>query len=1268
MKKKLLFILLLFTIMGTVSAQVMREDEFEDYSIVIGSHLFTEESNPNTGYKGYLTTKFAMLGASTLKDASISNMIIYYKYGEDDWADFITDETVETPESFNITHLNGACIDPSCMGSAIKITFQSTAGLENIFTTSTTRVNYGGKISGEAIPKLNNRPGYKFICWTLEGSDDCFSLDTAITEDTIPEGKDAIVLESKWEQIEYTVTYHANFGEDETNDFTCHYYDATHSNNCKFLTYATTGLPSRENYTFLGWATSASGTTIYEPETEMAVILEDKNVIELYAVWSTDEFKITYLLDGGTFATTANIMYSFNTETEQILLVNPEKVGYKFVSWQFENTDFDGSQVPKESITLTAKWEPITYQFTYKNRNNVSKTIACTYDIKCDLLFDVVEIDGQQFNGLYILENATKIKLPDYVKNYTFEDEKSYTVIDEYKPLLYTIYYDYNGGLSETGNIQQFNFSSSDTSLNQVTYYVPKRQGYVFDGYDILDDSSLGTFENDKLLIRGASDIKLKAKWIPIQFTFTYDNQTKECYYDAPCKIDFEVPTMVGKTFKYWYREENGEEIKVDNDVTNYSFVKTDYTLKPKFANISYSITYDYDGGTVKKNNPVSFDIEHNVILLNKPEKQGYVFKGWKIDDSEEVITEDTFTISVQKDVKVLAVWEERDITITYNVDGVETTEQCKYTTCLIKEEQPTKNLFLFDGWIDENGLVYQSGSKMNILDKDTITLTVKWTNKYRYTISYDLKGGQFASDGNGPVSYLENEIIEIPDLIKEGYIFNGWELDGTIIEKNDGKTIIRERKDDIHLVANFTPIQYSFKYKEQEPIVCTYDIECSLDFTKEEIDGKQLIGFYIMKDGKKISLPDKVKNFTNVNETEPYVVLAAYEVNDYSITYDYQGGATLINNPTTYNVDNNIKTLNEPTKVGYTFTGWQIASGNGTFEGNVVTITGSEDIKLVAQFRPNTYKFTYDSNVITCTYDVGCDATFTANTVAGKTLREAYVMDNGQKRLLPDDLTNFTTRDAVEFAITTVYATLNYDISYNYDGGLVENENPTTYTVADRVVQLNEPIKAGYTFIGWQIDESKATVSEGNRNEYTIQVTEDITFTALWEINTYKIIFHKGDAEDTVIDEVTCTYGEECTFGNHTSAFASTTRLLGWATSKGGNLYYGDNLTVRNLSLGDNIDLYAVIEDITPSYKVYYYADGGELDGIENSSLDVAAGSVITLPIARKDGYVFKGWQDMSSGVTITDTSVIVASDMMLKAVWEEEPTATPDPTPEEP
>ena len=115
-----------------------------------------------------------------------------------------------------------------------------------------------------------------------------------------------------------TVSYNANGGSGAPGSQTKWYGE--------ILTLSSTR-PTRNGYTFVGWATSSGGSAVYQPGGKYG---DDKSVT-LYAVWSTDSYTITYNANGGSGAPAAQtkkhdaVIYLSSTK--------PTRSGYTFNGW-----------------------------------------------------------------------------------------------------------------------------------------------------------------------------------------------------------------------------------------------------------------------------------------------------------------------------------------------------------------------------------------------------------------------------------------------------------------------------------------------------------------------------------------------------------------------------------------------------------------------------------------------------------------------------------------------------------------------------------------------------------------------------------------------------------------------------------------------------------------------------------------------------------------------------------------------------------------------
>ena len=103
-----------------------------------------------------------------------------------------------------------------------------------------------------------------------------------------------------------------------------------------------------------------------------------------------------------------------------------------------------------------------------------------------------------------------------------------------------------------------------------------------------------------------------------------------------------------------------------------------------------------------------------------------------------------------------------------------------------------------------------------------------------------------------------------------------------------------------------------------------------------------------------------------------------------------------------------------------------------------------------------------------------------------------------------------------------TLYAKwdiINYQIDYVLDNGANNVSNPISYTITTNTFTLNEPIKEGYTFLGWYTED----IFINELTEITLGTIGDITLHAKWSINQYTITFDTDGG--SIIESITQDY-----------------------------------------------------------------------------------------------------------------------------------------------
>ena len=243
-------------------------------------------------------------------------------------------------------------------------------------------------------------------------------------------------------------------------------------------------------------------------------------------------------------------------------------------------------------------------------------------------------------------------------------------------------------------------------------------------------------------------------------------------------------------------------------------------------------------------------------------------------------------------------------------------------------------------------------------------------------------------------------------------------------------------------------------------------------------------------------------------------------------------------------------------------------------------------------------------------------------------------------------DITKQDEVDAFAKAITDAIAALQekvvvvkYQITYVLKGGENHSGNPTSYTNESDTITLQAPTKAGYKFVGWYIgDEEVTEIAKGR--------TGDITLTAKWKSETYKISYYKLS-------------GGKNSTKNPTSYKVTTTTIeLKKPTRKGYDFvgWYSDSKFKKQVSKIDkgttgDIKLYAKWK--AKEYTIKYKLNGGK-NSSRNPKKYTVETSKITLKSPTRKGYKFVGWYSNSKMTKkVTKISKGSTGNVTLYAKW---------------
>ena len=232
----------------------------------------------------------------------------------------------------------------------------------------------------------------------------------------------------------------------------------------------------------------------------------------------------------------------------------------------------------------------------------------------------------------------------------------------------------------------------------------------------------------------------------------------------------------------------------------------------------------------------------------------------------------------------------------------------------------------------------------------------------------------------------------------------------------------------------------------------------------------------------------------------------------------------------------------------------------------------------------------------------------------------------------------NFTDKDG------------NYNADTFEDGNHPKNTNAIVKSLGD--VGFKAPI--GYEFRGWATAPNGNVEYQPNKKVF-VDANGDNHLYAVWQVKTYTVTWVDEDGT-TLIDQKDYEYGAMPKFEGVEPTKAADAQYT--YTFKGWDKDYTE--------VKGNQTYVAVYEKTTNKYNVTYDLNGGEWTEATNEfKYEYKATVEVIKTVPTREGYKFSGWR--SEEVTIeNDAFTMPAKDVVLKAVWEANPTPTPIPSEE--
>ena len=418
----------------------------------------------------------------------------------------------------------------------------------------------------------------------------------------------------------------------------------------------------------------------------------------------------------------------------------------------------------------------------------------------------------------------------------------------------------------------------------------------------------------------------------------------------------FQLPTPVrtGYIFLGWTGEgitEPQKTIEIPQGSTG------DRTYTANWQVIEYTIITLLEGGNAGSSEVYFYTVEQTVTLPT-PTRTGYTFLGW----TGEGITTPQPNVTIPKgstgDKTYIENWKLTEYNITMDLNGGSGQEKVIYTMTDEDFElpTPTRNGYEFVGWTGEGITTPQTSVIIPKGSTGNKAYTANW-KVIEYTITLDTNGGPVVS----PIKYTVEDTFTLPYILRPGYEFAGWTLDGSGMLPFTPLIIYPGTTGDLHYKAEWRLAEYTITMdldggSGQEKVVYTITDE-EFELPTPTRNGYEFVGWT----GERITTPQtSVKIPKGSTGNKAYT--ANWKVIRYTITLVTNGGAVIAS--IRYTVEDSVTLPIPPDRPGYEFSGW-VLDGSGQFPSTPMIIPkGSTGDRLYkAEWRVATYTITYVSH-----------------------------------------------------------------------------------------------------------------------------------------------------------------------------------------------------------------------------------------------------------------------------------------------------------------
>lgn len=519
-----------------------------------------------------------------------------------------------------------------------------------------------------------------------------------------------------------------------------------------------------DGYTFVEWVDGEGNTVTFPmnaPATDLVIT----------PVYAPIDYLVVFKYDDGRIHASGKYEYDSVIKAPAEA---PSKAGYTFEGWSV-----DGSTVLADLGNVTVGGN--TFIAVFSANSGIEYTVNKVFQT----------VDGSDWEapvaetrtgtaGETVAINAADEKVEGFAVYQI--DPASTTIAGDGSTVIYIYYTRNKVSVTINGEKEDYYFGETITEPTDTD-----KPGYDFTGWVDSEGNTVTfpvTVPAEDLVINPVYEAQTKS------LSFVVDGTVVEGY-PTTAKVDSAIvapaePEKDGYKFLGWYAEGTSAPFNGTMPTTDVVYVAK-WTEGDQTQYLIEIYMMDTNGQYSMSTTTVSHGVTGAIVTIVPSTAIGFTFDG-SLSELNKEIEADGST--------VLKIYYARDFyTVTWNVDGIKTTDNVYYGAAIVAPADPAKNGYTFAGW---------TPAVAATMPANNVEYKATWTED-AYTITYVINGIKETET----YKYGDTVTVKAAPSVA-GMTFNGW-FDGNT-EYAAGSTFTMPAND-IVIVADFSIAVYKVTY-----------------------------------------------------------------------------------------------------------------------------------------------------------------------------------------------------------------------------------------------------------------------------------------------------------------------------------------------------------------------------------------------------------------------------------------------------------------------